>query len=125
MDEASAARVRSLERWVKNGGAVVFMPGDRVRAQTFNDAFYREGAGLSPVKLETIEGDPSMAQWGNFEVDPQIHPALEVVLESEATSVSKIDVFLWWKSVVNPQLARENRFGAFAFDRWSEVTRDG
>ena len=104
MDETSPARVRSLERWVNNGGAVVFMPGDRVRAQTFNDAFYREGAGLSPVKLETIEGDPSMAQWGNFEVDPQIHPALEVVLESEATSVSKIDVFLWWKSIVNPKL---------------------
>ena len=104
MDEASADRVKSLERWVKNGGAVVFMPGDRVRAQTFNDAFYQEGAGLSPVKLETIEGDPSMAQWGNFEVDPQIHPALQVVLESEATSVSKIDVFLWWKSLVNPDL---------------------
>ncbi|MDB2686964.1 BatA domain-containing protein [Mariniblastus sp.] len=104
MDEASAPRVRSLERWVANGGAVVFMPGDRVRAQTFNDAFYREGAGLSPVKLETIQGDPSMAQWANFEVDPQMHPSLEVVLESEATSVSKIDVFLWWKSIVNPAL---------------------
>jgi len=104
MDEASDARVRSLEQWVENGGAMVFMPGDRVRAQTFNDAFYREGAGLSPVKLESIQGDPSMAQWGNFEVDPQIHPALQVVLESEATSVSKIDVFLWWKSVVNQDL---------------------
>ena len=104
MDEASADRVNSLERWVKNGGAVVFMPGDRVRAQTFNDAFYREGAGLSPVKLQTIEGDPSLSQWGNFEVDPQGHPALRVVLESEATSVSKIDVFLWWRSLVNPKL---------------------
>ena len=104
MDETSPDRVRSLERWVKNGGAVVIMPGDRVRAQTFNDSFYREGAGLSPVKLETIEGDPSLGQWSNFEVDPQIHPALEVVLDSEATSVSKIDVFLWWKSIVNPQL---------------------
>jgi len=54
MDEASMPRVRSLERWVDNGGGLVIMPGDRVRAQTFNDAFYREGAGLSPVKLQTI-----------------------------------------------------------------------
>ena len=97
-------RVRSLERWVDSGGGLVIMPGDRVRAQTFNDAFYREGAGLSPVKLQTIEGDPSLAQWVNFEVDPQVHPALQVVLESEATSVSKIDVFMWWESIVTPEL---------------------
>ena len=104
MDEASMPRVRSLERWVDSGGGLVIMPGDRVRAQTFNDAFYREGAGLSPVKLQTIEGDPSLAQWVNFEVDPQVHPALQVVLESEATSVSKIDVFMWWESIVTPEL---------------------
>ena len=104
MDEASMPRVRSLERWVDSGGGLVIMPGDRVRAQTFNDAFYREGAGLSPVKLQTIEGDPSLGQWVNFEVDPQVHPALQVVLESEATSVSKIDVFMWWESIVTSEL---------------------
>ena len=104
MDEASATRVKSLENWVDNGGGLVIMPGDRVRAQTFNDSFYREGAGLSPVKLQTIEGDPSLGQWVNFEVDRQVHPALQVVLESEATSVNKIDVFMWWQSIVNPEL---------------------
>ena len=104
MDEASMPRVRSLERWVDSGGGLVIMPGDRVRAQTFNDAFYREGAGLSPVKLQTIEGDPSLAQWVNFEVDPQVHPALQAVLESEATSVSIIDVFIWRESIVTPEL---------------------
>ena len=104
MDEASMPRVRSLERWVDSGGGLVIMPGDRVRAQTFNDAFYREGAGLSPVKLQTIQGDPSLGQWVNFEVDPQVHPALQVVLESEATSVSKIDVFMWWESIVASEL---------------------
>ena len=104
MDEVSASRVKSLENWVENGGGLVIMPGDRVRAQTFNDAFYREGTGLSPVKLQTIEGDPTLGQWVNFEVDPQVHPALQVVLDSEATSVNKIDVFMWWQSIVNPTL---------------------
>ena len=104
VDEASMPRVRSLERWVESGGGLVIMPGDRVRAQTFNDAFYREGAGLSPVKLQTIEGDPSLGQWVNFEVAPQVHPALQVVLDSEATSVSKIDVFMWWEAIVNSDL---------------------
>jgi hypothetical protein len=90
-----------LEQWVANGGGLVVMPGDRVRAQTFNDAFYKEGAGLSPVKLDSIKGDPTLSSWVNFEVAPQIHPALEVVLDSESTSVSKIDVFTWWTSKVN------------------------
>lgn len=102
IDEVSADRVASLEQWVANGGGLVVMPGDRVRAQTFNDAFYKEGSGLSPVKLDSIKGDPTLAQWVNFEVAPQVHPALQVVLDSEATSVSKIDVFTWWTSMVDP-----------------------
>ncbi len=101
IDELSPGRVTSLEQWVANGGGLVVMPGDRVRAQTFNDAFYKEGAGLSPVKLDSIKGDPTLSSWVNFEVAPQIHPALEVVLDSESTSVSKIDVFTWWTSKVN------------------------
>ena len=103
MDEVSASRVRSLQSWVENGGGLVFMPGDHVRAQTFNDAFYREGKGLSPVKLQTIKGDPSLANWVNFKVDPQIHPALQVVIDTEATSIGKIDVFSWWTSIVNSE----------------------
>jgi hypothetical protein len=101
VDEVSPDRVESLKRWVGNGGGLVIMPGDRVRAQTFNDVFYQEGEGLSPVKLDSIKGDPTLSQWVNFEVAPQIHPALAVVLNSEATSVSKIDIFTWWTSLVD------------------------
>jgi hypothetical protein len=104
VDEASPDRVKELKKWVEEGGSLVFMPGNRVRAGTFNDAFYREGDGLSPLKLDRMAGDPTMSRWVNFEPAPQIHPALRVILESDATSLGKIDVFSWWTSEVDQNL---------------------
>ena len=104
VDEASTDRVKSLEQWVSDGGALVFMPGNRVRANTFNDSFYQDGAGLSPLALVSMTGDPTMANWVNFEIDAQIHPALRVIVESDATSLSNVDVFTWWTSKLKPEL---------------------
>ena len=74
------------------------MPGNKVRATTFNRSFHEDGAGLSPISLEAIAGDPTMATWVNFDVDPQIHPAFRVVVESDQASLSRVDVFSWWTS---------------------------
>lgn len=104
VDEASADRVRSLEQWVRDGGALVIMPGDRVRARTFNDTFFGDGEGISPLKLLEIKGDPTMASWVNFEIDPQTHPALELIIESDAASLDNVDVFSWWTSEMNASL---------------------
>jgi hypothetical protein len=98
VDEASPDRIKSLGQWVEDGGALVFMPGNRVRAATFNSAFYKDGAGLSPLSLVGIAGDPTMSKWVNFEIDPQIHPALETIVDSDASSLSNVDVFSWWTS---------------------------
>lgn len=103
VDEASPDRVQSLKQWVEDGGALVFMPGNRVRAGTFNDAFYRDGAGISPLKLNAMTGDPTMAQWVNFEIDPQIHPALKTVVDSDASSLGKVDIFSWWTSELDEE----------------------
>ena len=105
VDEASPDRIQSLQQWVQDGGSLIFMPGNRVRAQTFNDAFYRDGQGLSPIRLQAITGDPTMAQWVNFEVAPQIHPALQVIINSDATSLSNVDVFSWWLSEVSTDIS--------------------
>lgn len=98
VDEISQDRVKLLEQWVREGGAVVLMPGNQVRAAVFNETFYREGAGLSPVALERIDGDPSLATWVNFEPDAAVHPALRTVLTSDATGLTRVDVFSWWKT---------------------------
>ena len=104
VDEASQARVESLQTWVDGGGSLVFMPGNRVRASTFNEAFYQDGQGLSPIGLVAINGDPTMAQWVNFEIDPQVHPALRTIVNSDASSLSNVDVFSWWTSILPESL---------------------
>ena len=104
VDEASQARVESLQTWVNDGGSLVFMPGNRVRARTFNEAFYQDGEGISPIGLVGINGDPTMAKWVNFEIDPQIHPALRTIVNSDASSLSNVDVFSWWTSVLPESL---------------------
>lgn len=109
VDEASAGRLSSLEQWTRDGGSVVLMPGNRVRAATFNGSFYRNGDGLSPLQLNSMAGDPTMMQWVNFEVDPQIHPALQVIVDSDASSLGNVDVFSWWTSELDPPSA-ENQF---------------
>ena len=103
VDEASPDRIKSLQQWVEDGGALIFMPGNRVRATTFNSAFYRDGIGLSPVSLLNIAGDPTMSKWVNFEIAPQIHPALQVIVDSDASSLSNVDVFSWWRSELSAE----------------------
>ncbi len=105
VDEATLERMGSLETWVREGGSLVLMPGNRVRAETFNKAFFNEGEGLSPLKLRSMGGDPTMNRWVNFEVDPQVHPALRVIVESDASSLGNVDVFSWWTSELNEELA--------------------
>ncbi len=98
VDEASSDRLRSLKQWVSDGGALVLMPGNRVQATTFNESFYQSGEGLSPVSLVTMEGDPTMSRWVNFEIDAQVHKAFELIMGADETSLSNVDVFSWWTS---------------------------
>jgi hypothetical protein len=98
VDEISSDRAVALKQWVASGGSLVLMPGNRVRAASFNDTFFDQGKGLSPIKLVSIAGDPTMAQWFNFEVAPQIHPSLQVMVDSDASSIGNVDVFSWWNS---------------------------
>lgn len=103
VDEVSADRANSLAQWVRDGGAVVFMPGNQVRAEVFNETFWRGGDGLSPVALDQVDGDPAMATWVSFEPDSQVHPALRTILGSDATGLTRVDVFSWWKTLPLPE----------------------
>ena len=98
VDEVSPDRIRSLESWVEDGGNLVLMPGNKIRASTFNETFHEDATGMSPLALEAIAGDPTMSTWVNFEVDQQIHPAFRIVVDSDQTSLSRVDVFSWWTS---------------------------
>jgi len=106
VDEASPDRIKAIQQWVTDGGSLVIMPGDRVRANTFNATFYNNGQGLAPARLDRIAGDPTLSRWVNFLPDPQSHAALEPVLANEklSTFFTKVAVFSWWESTLNEDL---------------------
>lgn len=101
IDSASDDRIKALEQWVKDGGNVVLFPGNQVDAGTFNELFYRNGEGLSPITLDRISGDSTRNTEVNFEVDPQVHPAVNTIVTSDSTSLSKVDIFSWWSSTLD------------------------
>ena len=98
VDSVSAERITELERWVGDGGNVVFMPGNQVDSGAFNQSFYRDGEGLSPIRLAQVAGDPTKNDWVNFEVDPQVHPMLKTVVASDRAFLSSIPIFSFWTS---------------------------
>ncbi len=99
VDEASTDRIKSLQQWVEDGGGLVLMPGDRVRASTFNETFYRDGNGLSPVGLTAIEGDAARSSWIFMEVEDPQYPPLQVTLDEEV-DMGKVEVFSWWNTTI-------------------------
>lgn len=96
VDEASRDRIESLRQWVFQGGGLVLMPGNRVRSSAFNSAFFQPGNGLSPVGLTHVSGSATMTQWVNFDLAPQVHPALRVIVDSDVSSLFNVDIFSWW-----------------------------
>lgn len=66
--------VKNLETFVQRGGGLVFFVGPNTNFSFWNLAFYKGGAGLSPVELEEsieiderIDGDPA-------DIVPETHP---------------------------------------------------
>lgn len=102
VDEASPDRIESLKQWVLDGGGLVFMPGDRVRAATFNEAFFKDGQGLSPMKLEVMEGDVGRGDWILMEINDADYPALRVAQDKEI-GFDKVEIFSWWRGAVKPE----------------------
>jgi hypothetical protein len=104
VDRVSYDRIASLEQWVRQGGSLILFPGNRVQALSFNELFYREGQGLSPVELGDIAGDPTRQSSVTMEPDPQPHPFLQRLVQIDAGIFSRTNVFSWWTSRLNENL---------------------
>lgn len=98
VDRISYDRVASLEQWVRQGGSLILFPGNRVQAGSFNEVFYRDGKGLSPVELLEIAGDPTRQSSVTMEPDSQPHPFLQRLVQIDAGIFSRTNVFSWWTS---------------------------
>jgi hypothetical protein len=87
---------KDLEAWVARGGGLVIMPGDQVAERVFNDVYYKDGAGLSPLKLESILGDEQEEKWVQFRVQNTGHPVLALFEGQNNPLLEMTKVFRWW-----------------------------
>ncbi len=105
VDQATKERLQSLKDWVTNGGGLVIMPGDQIRATDYNDSFYK--SGLSPFKLVgSPRGDETRQKWVHFAVEQQVHPALVEIRNADDTILEAIEIFSWWGTEMPPDRAK-------------------
>ncbi len=108
LGDKTAENIQRLEKWVTAGGGLVLMPGDQIDEQSFNEQYWRDGAGLSPVKLENIRGDESEKTWAGLQALDASHEALKQFAGQNNPLLESVKVFRWWgASVKKEQLGKE------------------
>jgi hypothetical protein len=103
LGDKTAENIVRLEKWVHSGGGLAIMPGDQIDEVSFNDLYYRDGAGLSPLKLERIEGDETEAKWVNFKVEQTNHDVLKIFAGQNNPFLDNVKTFRWWVSSVKKE----------------------
>ena len=118
---SATRRPRTSSSW-KNGsqagGGLVILPGDQIDEQFFNDHYCRDGAGLSPLKLES---DPRRRDGKNLGHAPgrerQSRSAQGFAGQNNPL-LDNVKVFRWWGAAVKKeQLGKEVSVAA----RFSDV----
>jgi hypothetical protein len=108
LGDKTAENIEKLERWVEAGGGLVLLPGDQIDEQFFADFYFRDGAGLSPLKLENIHGDETEKTWVNFRIENANHDVLKVFAGQNNPFLDNVKAFRWWGgSVKKEQLGKE------------------
>lgn len=103
LGDKTAENLARLEKWTQAGGGLVLMPGDQIDEVFFNDHYYRDGAGLSPLKLEKIQGDETEEKWVHFKVEQANHEVLKVFAGQNNPFLDNVKIFRWWASSVKKE----------------------
>lgn len=90
--------LKDLRQWVTDGGGLVIMPGDQVDETFFNEAYFAEGKGLSPLKLTAIQGDETNSEWVLLRVEDATNPVLGVFEGQNNPALEMTKVFRWWSA---------------------------
>ncbi len=94
--------INDLKAWTERGGGLVIMPGDQVDERFFNEKYFNDGKGISPLKLEGILGDETEEKWVNFKVENTAHPVLGVFEGQNNPALELTKVFRWWNMSAAP-----------------------
>jgi hypothetical protein len=98
-----------LEEWVHAGGGLVVALGDQVDEKIFNENLFREGRGLSPVRLDGLRGDESNERWVHLRAGSAAHPVFSLFAGQDNPFAEHVKIFRWWRAVVNEEESRAGR----------------
>ncbi|MFP6903806.1 MAG: BatA domain-containing protein [Verrucomicrobiota bacterium] len=90
----------ALEAWVRQGGGLVFILGDQVDEQFYNEKLHAGGDGLLPVRLEGVQGEASGESWVHFNLKTPDHSALAIFAGENNNLLEDIKVFRWWQTTL-------------------------
>ena len=91
------SQVESLQQWTRAGGGLVILPGDQVDDDQFNRQLFNDGKGLSPLRLDNLQGDESHQTWANFRIEQPIHLVLRIFEDQNNPFLDRVKIFRWWQ----------------------------
>ncbi len=83
-----------LKAYVEAGGGLWVVMGDAITAEEFNETWYREGIGLSPLPLLTTIGDPeSKEDFKHLQAPSETHPATQLLADLQRLDINRVQIF--------------------------------
>jgi hypothetical protein len=102
LGEKTAENIERLEKWVARGGGLILLPGDQIDETAFNSRYWRDGLGLAPLKLTSIQGDELEKTWMRLRVENANHEVLKQFAGQSNPLLENVKVFRWWGAAANP-----------------------
>ena len=103
-------RAAALDRWVNEGGGLIFYLGDQVDDAAYNTTLYKDGKGLIPARLESVRGDETERTWIHLDIEDANHPVIgnfaDELLRPPAASVKMVR---WWHLVVDVEALKAGK----------------
>lgn len=92
--ELPADSIDALEKFVAGGGGLAWYLGDAIRPAHYNDALFRQGAGLFPIPLDSspreLVVDPSST---GADLIPTKHPMFRIFSSDDVDLINRVRIF--------------------------------
>ena len=83
-----------VKQYVQNGGGLWLAAGDAITADEFNDTWYRDGVGLSPLPLVTTIGDTEDREaFTRLQPPSESHPATQLLADLQRLDIDRVQIF--------------------------------
>jgi hypothetical protein len=83
-----------VKQYVQDGGGLWLAAGDAITAEEFNDTWYRDGVGLSPLPLVTTIGDTDDRDtFTRLQPPSESHAATQLLADLQRLDIDRVQIF--------------------------------